>query len=199
MIMIKIFAKKIYNKYKEKISMEVPMRKEGYQIPQVEFVFRENGEFVNRKSAELFDGKRVVLFSLPGAFTPTCSAYQLPGFEERYDDFIGSGIDAIYCISVNDGFVMNAWQQDQNIKNVQLIPDGNAYFTRSMGMLVNKSNLGFGDRSWRYAMVVDNGVIEKLFVEDGQRDNADSDPYEQTTPENVLEYVSANVKVGTTV
>jgi peroxiredoxin len=198
-IMIKIFAKKIYNKYKEKISMEVPMRKEGYQIPQVEFVFRENGEFVNRTSSELFDGKRVVIFSLPGAFTPTCSAYQLPGFEEKYDDFIGSGIDAIYCVSVNDGFVMNAWAQDQNIKNVTLIPDGNAYFTRSMGMLVNKSNLGFGDRSWRYAAVVDNGIIEKLFVEDGQRDNAETDPYEATTPEVVLEYVKSTVREVATV
>ncbi len=179
--------------------MEVSMRKEGYQVPQVQFIFRENGEFVTRTSSELFDGKRVVIFSLPGAFTPTCSAYQLPGFEEKYEDFIGLGIDDIYCVSVNDGFVMNAWAKDQNIEKVKLVPDGNAYFTRSMGMLVNKSNLGFGDRSWRYAAVVDNGVIEKLFVEVGQRDNADSDPYEQTTPENVLEYVSANVKVGTTV
>jgi peroxiredoxin len=156
--------------------MEVSMRAEGYEIPQVEFVFRENGEFVNRTSKELFDGKRVVIFSLPGAFTPTCSAYQLPGFEEKYDDFIGNGIDAIYCISVNDGFVMNAWAKDQGIERVKLIPDGNAYFTRSMGMLVTKSNLGFGERSWRYAAVVDNGIIEKLFVEAGKRDNADTDP-----------------------
>jgi peroxiredoxin len=178
--------------------MEVKMRKEGYTIPEVQFQFRENGEFVTRTSAELFDGKRVVIFSLPGAFTPTCSAYQLPGFEEKFNDFISLGVDAIYCISVNDGFVMNAWAQDQNIQNVKLIPDGNSYFTRSMGMLVSKSNLGFGQRSWRYAAVVDNGVIEKLFVEAGQRDNADSDPYEHTTPENVLEYVSANVKVGAT-
>ena len=170
------------------------MRKEGYQIPQVEFVFRKSGEFVNKTSADLFNGKRVVIFSLPGAFTPTCSAYQLPGFEEKYDDFLGLGIDDIYCISVNDGFVMNAWAQDQNIEKVKLIPDGNAYFTRSMGMLVNKSNLGFGDRSWRYAAVVDNGVIEKLFLEVGQRDNADTDPYEQTTPEAVLEYVKSTVK-----
>ena len=175
------------------------MRKEQYEVPQVQFVFRENGEFVNRTSSDLFDGKRVVLFSLPGAFTPTCSAYQLPGFEEKYDDFISSGIDDIYCISVNDGFVMNAWAQDQNIKNVKLIPDGNAYFTRSMGMLVNKSNLGFGNRSWRYAAVVDRGIIEKLFMEDGFRDNADTDPYEASTPEAVLEYVKSTVKVGTTV
>jgi peroxiredoxin len=174
--------------------MEVKMRKEGYTIPEVQFQFRENGEFVIRTSAELFDGKRVVIFSLPGAFTPTCSAYQLPGFEEKFDDFISLGVDAIYCISVNDGFVMNAWAQDQNIQNVKLIPDGNSYFTRSMGMLVSKSNLGFGERSWRYAAVVDNGVIEKLFVEAGQRDNADSDPYEETTPEAVLEYVKTTVR-----
>jgi peroxiredoxin len=179
--------------------MEVNMRKEGYQVPEVQFLFRENGEFVNRTSSELFNGKRVVIFSLPGAFTPTCSAYQLPGFEERYDDFIGLGIDDIYCISVNDGFVMNAWAKDQNIEKVTLIPDGNAYFTRSMGMLVNKSNLGFGNRSWRYAAIVDNGIIEKLFIEEGLRDNSDVDPYEETTPDKVLEYVSENVKVPATV
>jgi peroxiredoxin len=179
---------------KEETTREVPMRKEGYQVPQVEFAFRENGEFVYRKTSELFHGKRVVIFSLPGAFTPTCSAYQLPGFEEKYEDFIGSGIDAIYCISVNDGFVMNAWAQDQNIKNVQLIPDGNAYFTRSMGQLVMKSNLGFGERSWRYAAVVDNGMIEKLFEEPGKCDNAKEDPYGETSPEKVLEYVKSTVR-----
>ena len=170
------------------------MRKEGYQVPQVEFVFRENGEFVTSTSSELFDGKRVVIFSLPGAFTPTCSAYQLPGFEEKYEEFTALGIDAIYCVSVNDAFVMNAWAKDQNIEKVKFIPDGNAYFTRSMGYLVNKSNLGFGDRSWRYAAVVDNGIIEKLFVEEGQRDNADTDPYEVSTPENVLTYVRTTIR-----
>jgi peroxiredoxin len=174
--------------------MEGKMRTEGYQIPQVEFVFRENGEFVNRTSYDLFDGKRVIIFSLPGAFTPTCSAYQLPGFEENYGAFRDLGIDAIYCISVNDAFVMNAWAQDQNIQNVQLIPDGNAYFTRSMGQLVAKTNLGFGERSWRYAAVVDDRIIEKMFVEEGQRDNADTDPYEISTPENVLEYVKSTVR-----
>jgi peroxiredoxin len=179
--------------------MEVNMRKEGYQIPEVEFICRENGEFLVRSSVDYFAGKRVVIFSLPGAFTPTCSAYQLPGFEEKYDDFIGSGIDAIYCISVNDGFVMNAWAQDQNIKNVTLIPDGNAYFTRSMGQLVMKSNLGFGQRSWRYAAVVDNGIIEKLFEEPGKTDNALEDPYGETTPEKVLEYVKSTVREVATV
>jgi thioredoxin-dependent peroxiredoxin len=156
--------------------MEVKMRKEQYEVPQVEFVFRENGEFVTRTTAELFNNKRVVIFSLPGAFTPTCSAYQLPGFEEKYDEFTALGVDAIYCIS-----------------------DGNAYFTRSMGYLVNKSNLGFGQRSWRYAAVVENGIIEKIFVEDGYRDNADTDPYEASTPEVVMEYVKSTVKIGATV
>ena len=170
------------------------MRREGYQIPQVEFIFREAGEFVTRTSAELFNNKRVVIFSLPGAFTPTCSAYQLPGFEENYGAFRDAGIDAIYCISVNDAFTMNAWKQDQNIQNVQLIPDGNAYFTRSMGQLVTKTNLGFGQRSWRYAAVVENGVIEKLFVEPGIRDNADDDPYRESSPETVLEYIKSTVR-----
>ena len=170
------------------------MRKEGYEVPEVQFAFRESGEFVIRTTSELFDKKRVVIFSLPGAFTPTCSAYQLPGFEEKYDEFRALGIDAIYCVSVNDGFVMNAWAKDQGIEKVQLIPDGNAYFTRAMGYLVTKSNLGFGDRSWRYAAIVDDRIIEKIFVEDGMRDNADSDPYEVSTPENVLEYVKSTVR-----
>ena len=174
--------------------IEVKMRKEQYQVPQVEFVFRENSEFVTRTTADLFDGKRVVIFSLPGAFTPTCSAYQLPGFEERFEEFVQLGIDAIYCISVNDGFVMNAWAKDQGIEKVTLIPDGNAYFTRSMGQLVLKSNLGFGERSWRYAAVVDNGIIEKLFEEPGRSDNAADDPYGETTPEAVLKYVRTTVK-----
>jgi peroxiredoxin len=163
-------------------------------VPNVEFKFRENGEFISRTSKELFSGKRVVIFSLPGAFTPTCSAYQLPGFEDKYDDFISLGIDSIYCISVNDGFVMNAWAQDQNIKNVQLIPDGNGSFTRLMGMEVTKLNLGFGSRSWRYAAVVNDGIIEKLFVEPGKCDDAESDPYEESTPEKVYEYVKTTVR-----
>jgi peroxiredoxin len=169
------------------------MRGEGYEIPNVEFVFRESGEFVTRTSSEIFKGKRVVIFSLPGAFTPTCSSYQLPGFEEKYEDFKTLGIDEIYCISVNDGFVMNAWAQDQNIQNVKLIPDGNAYFTRSMGMLVNKSNLGFGERSWRYAAVVNDGIIEKLFIEAGKNDNVNFDPYEVTDPETVFSYLKTEL------
>lgn len=180
---------KIFNKKEE--TKKVEMRKEGFEIPTVDFVFREAGEFITRQSDELFKNKRVVVFALPGAFTPTCSAYQLPGFEEKYDEFVSLGIDEIYCLSVNDGFVMNAWAKEQNIQNVKLIPDGNADFTRSMGMLVKKNNLGFGTRSWRYAIVVDNNVIEKIFIESGFSDNAESDPYEVSTPENVLEYVKS--------
>ncbi|WP_375669489.1 peroxiredoxin [Bartonella sp. MR168JLCBS] len=114
-----------------------------------------------------FKGKRVILFSLPGAFTPTCSTFQLPDFEKLYDEFKKVGIDEIYCLSVNDAFVMNAWKKAQGIENVKLIPDGSGEFTRKMGMLVAKDNVGFGMRSWRYAAVIHDGVIEKWFKEEG--------------------------------
>jgi len=170
------------------------MKKEGDLIPNVELHFREDGEFVTRTSTDLFSGKRVVVFGLPGAFTPTCSAYQLPGFEEKYEDFTALGVDAVYCVSVNDAFVMNAWAKDQDIEKVQMIPDGNAYLTRAMGQLVGKTNLGFGVRSWRYAAVVQDGVIEKLFVEDGISDNHDADPYRESTPEQVYDYLKVNAR-----
>ncbi len=159
------------------------------QVPAINFVFRENGEFVTRSSTEIFSNKRVVIFSLPGAFTPTCSAYQLPGFEDNYDVITASGIDEIYCISVNDAFVMNAWAKDQGIEKVKLIPDGNGEFTREMGMLVSKTNIGFGNRSWRYAAVINDGVIEWLSAEPGQRSNADDDPYVRSTPGEVMTYL----------
>lgn len=165
------------------------------RIPSVTFKFRIDGEFVDVTTDELFAGKRVVLFSLPGAFTPTCSAFQLPGFELDYQKFKDAGIDEIYCVSVNDGFVMNAWGKDQNIQNVKLIPDGNGDFTDGMGMLVGKFNLGFAMRSWRYAAVINDGNIEKLFEEAGRCDEADSDPYEATTPEKVLNYVQTTGNV----
>jgi peroxiredoxin len=137
-------------------------------------------------SFDLFAGKRVIIFSLPGAFTPTCSTYQLPGFEENYEAFKALGIDEIYCVSVNDAFVMNCWAKDQNIQNVKVIPDGSGVFTSQMGMWVSKDNLGFGGRSWRYAVVVNNGTIEKWFVEPGMEDNCQTDPYGETSPENLL-------------
>ena len=135
---------------------------------------------------ELFGGKRIVLFSLPGAFTPTCSTYQLPTFEQLAEDFYVEGVDDIYCVSVNDSFVMNKWAQDQNLQNVKVIPDGNGTFTEQMQMLVDKENLGFGRRSWRYAVIVDNGIITDWFIEEGKQDDHDKDPYLYTNPEYIL-------------
>ncbi len=163
------------------------------QVPNVTFKFRRDGQFVDVTTDELFKGKRVVLFSLPGAFTPTCSTFQLPGFELDYQKFKEAGIDEIYCVSVNDGFVMNSWAKDQNIVNVKMIPDGNGEFTRLMGMEVTKLNLGFGPRSWRYAAVIDNGTIEWMVEEPGRCDECQEDPYVNTTPEAVLNYVTNNV------
>ena len=162
---------------------------EEVKVPSVDFMFRENGEFVTRSTEELFNGKKVVLFALPGAFTPTCSAYQLPGYEEKYHEFKDLGIDEVYCLSVNDAFVMNAWAKDQMISNVKLIPDGNGEVTRGLDMLVSKFNLGFAYRSWRYAAVINNGVFEQLFIEDGKDDLVENDPYEWSTPERVLVYL----------
>lgn len=152
------------------------------------------GEWVDVTTENLFKGKRVVLFALPGAFTPTCSSTQLPGYEAMYDEFIAHGIDEIYCLSVNDAFVMNDWGRHLGIKNVELIPDGNGTFTRLMGRLVDKSALGFGMRSHRYAAVVDNGYVEKIFDEEGREDNYGSDPYSESSPENVLSWIKGNSK-----
>lgn len=146
-------------------------------------------------SDDYFAGKRVLVFSLPGAFTPTCSTYQVPGFEQAYDHIHELGIDDVYCISVNDAFVMNAWAKSQDIKNIKMIPDGSGTFTRQMGMLVAKDNLGFGMRSWRYAMIVNDKAIEKMFVEPGFVDNCDTDPYGETSPENVIKYLEARKAV----
>jgi peroxiredoxin len=143
-------------------------------------------------SFDLFANKRVVLFSLPGAFTPTCSTMQLPGFENNFAEFKALGIKDIYCISINDAFVMNAWAKAQKIKKVKVIPDGSGKFTRKMRMSVQKDNLGFGERSWRYACVVNNGKIEKWFIEPEPRDNADTDPYGETSPENILAWLKAS-------
>jgi len=142
-------------------------------------------------SYDYFAGKRVILFSLPGAFTPTCSTYQLPGFEQNYQTFKDLGIDEIYCISVNDSFVMNKWAQDQDIQNVKVIPDGSGMFTSKMNMLVQKDNLGFGVRSWRYAVIVNNGTIEKWFIEPGIEHNCETDPYGESSPENILKHLQA--------
>ncbi len=175
------------------------------KVPDVTFRTRVRDESIegpnpfrweDKTTADYFAGKRVILFSLPGAFTPTCSTFQLPDFEKLYGEFQAQGIDEIYCISVNDAFVMNAWGKSQGLKNVKLIPDGSGEFTRKMGMLVAKDNLGFGMRSWRYAAVVNNGLIEKWFEEEGFSDNCDTDPYGVSSPQNILEALKAGEAVA---
>ena len=167
-------------------------------LPAVDFKMRvpnsDNTGFrwEDVSSYDLFAGLRVVIFSLPGAFTPTCSTMQVPSFEERFEEFLELDIDAVYCISVNDAFVMNAWSNHLGLKNVQVVPDGSGYFTSAMGMLVDKDNLGFGLRSWRYAVIADNGRIEKMFVEPGMEDNCLTDPYGETSPERILEWIKAH-------
>lgn len=141
---------------------------------------------------DLFMSKRVVVFGLPGAFTPTCSSKQLPGFEKNYAKIKKLGIDEIYCTSVNDGFVMGAWFKDLGIKKVKWLADGNGVIADALGMLVEKSNLGFGMRSWRYAAIIRNGMVEAMFDEEGFEDNCETDPYEASTPENVLKYLIEN-------
>ena len=148
-------------------------------------------EWKDVNSFELFKDKRVVLFSLPGAFTPTCSTSHLPRYEELYSQFQDQGIDAVICLSVNDAFVMYQWGLSQNAKNVFLLSDANADFTRKMGMLVEKSNLGFGMRSWRYSMLVDDGLITKQFVENGFEDNCPTDPFDVSDADTMLGYLKS--------
>ena len=157
------------------------------QVPNITFKVRENNEWIETNTHEMFRDKRVILFSLPGAFTPTCSTQQLPGYEDMFEQFQDKGIDEIYCVSVNDTFVMNAWAEAHGIKNVKMIPDGSGEFTRQMGYLVDKDNLGFGKRSWRYACVIDNINLMDVWEEEGKMNNCPTDPYEKSKPENVLE------------
>ncbi|NEN95118.1 MAG: peroxiredoxin [Moorea sp. SIO1F2] len=170
------------------------------QVPDVVFKTRVRDESVagpnpfrwqDRTTQEIFGGKRIVLFSLPGAFTPTCSSTHLPRYEELYDEIKAQGVDQVICLSVNDAFVMFQWGKQQGVQNIFLLPDGNGEFTRKMGMLVEKDNLGFGMRSWRYSMVVDNGKIEKMFVEPGYEDNCPTDPFEVSDADTMLAYLKS--------
>ncbi len=153
-------------------------------------------EWKDLTSDEIFKGKRVVLFALPGAFTPTCSTSHLPRYEELHDAFRAEGIDKIVCLSVNDAFVMYQWGKSQNAENVFLLPDGCGEFSRKMGMLMDKSNLGFGMRSWRYSMLVEDGVIVKMFIEDGLSDNCPSDPFEVSDADTMLGYLKQRRQVA---
>lgn len=165
--------------------------REGKKIPQVTFAVRQNDEWVSVSTDELFMGKTVIVFSLPGAFTPTCSSSHLPRYNELYSNFITQGVDDILCVSVNDTFVMNAWKEVQEAENIRFIPDGNGDFTEAMGMLVNKNAIGFGMRSWRYSMLVKDGVIEKMFIEADEP----GDPFKVSDADSMLNYIAPGFTV----
>ena len=179
----------------------------GFKIPKVIFKTREGdssnslnecsigGKWVDKSTYDYFNNKRVVIFSLPGAFTPTCSSQQLPGFEKNYLKLKDLGIDEVYCCSVNDSYTMNAWADKLKIHNIKLIPDGSGLFTKFMGMLVSKDHNGFGQRSWRYMAIINNAIVEKWWQEPGiNNDGSDDDPYIETTPENCIKYLSEKNK-----
>ena len=171
----------------------------GQRIPDITFKTRVedlDGHFSweDVTTCDYFKGKSVILFSLPGAFTPTCSTYQLPNFEKKFAEFSLEGIDEIYCMSVNDAFVMNAWAKDQKLEYVKVIPDGSGRFTRGMGMLVRKDPEDFGYRSWRYAAHIEDCVVKKMWVEEGKMDDCPTDPYGATNPQEILEDLQNVIK-----
>jgi peroxiredoxin len=177
------------------------------RVPDVVFQTRVRDESVagenpyrwqELSTQDIFSGKKVVVFSLPGAFTPTCSSNHLPRYEELYAEFQSLGVDEIVCVSVNDAFVMFKWGKEQGNENIFLLPDGNGEFTRKMGMLVDKSNIGFGMRSWRYSMMVDDGVIEKVFMEPEFGDNCATDPFEVSDADTMLAYLKGAESAGVT-
>jgi peroxiredoxin len=169
-------------------------------VPEVVFKTRVRDESVDGEnpfrwqdvnSSEIFSGRKIVIVALPGAFTPTCSSTHLPGFEQKYEELKSLGVDEVYCLSVNDAFSMFQWGKNLGIKKIKLLPDGNGDFTRAMGMLVKKENLGFGDRSWRYAMVVNDGEIQEIFEEPGKCDNCPTDPFERSSVDTVINYLKS--------
>ena len=182
--------------------MEKLEKRNKCMIPKVIFRMRHNdhlqlekgscaigGVWKDVSTSQLFDHKKIVLFSLPGAFTPTCSSKQLPGYESKYDQ-LKKFVDDVYCVSVNDAFVMNAWFRDQNILKVKPIGDGEGEFTKKMNMLVNKPKQGFGMRSWRYSALVEDGKIVKMFVEKGKNDDSnDNDPFEVSDAVTMLRFL----------
>jgi len=165
--------------------------REGQAVPQVEFRCRQDNDWLHLTTNELFAGKTVVVFALPGAFTPTCSASHLPRYEEFYGLMRENGVDEVACLAVNDGFVMEAWARDQQISQVRMVADGNGAFTKGMGMLVDKDDLGFGNRSWRYSMLVKDGVIDKMFIESEQP----GDPFSVSDADTMLHYLNPELKL----
>jgi glutaredoxin-like protein len=170
--------------------MTQPASREGQPVPEATFRYRENGEWKETNTDKLFKGRTVAVFSLPGAFTPTCSSTHLPRFNELAPAFRDNGIDQVVCIAVNDPFVMEEWAKSQECGNVFMLPDGNAVFTEKMGMLVDKSDLNFGKRSWRYSMLVRDGIVEKMFIEPDKP----GDPFEVSDADTLLHYVNKDAK-----
>jgi len=160
-------------------------------LPDVVFHFFEDGKFVRRSTSELFSDKKVLIFGLPGAFTPTCSSFQLPGYDLHADKFKEQGIDEVWCTAVNDAFVMNAWAEAQAVTNVKMLPDGNGEFAAGLDLLVDKSNIGFGKRSWRYALIANDLNVEHMYSEATVMDNCPVDPYDVSKPEFVYGILSS--------
>jgi glutaredoxin-like protein len=160
--------------------------REGQKVPQVTFPIRVKDEWQKVSSDALFKGKTVVLFALPGAFTPTCSSTHLPRFNELANVFKANGVDSVICLSVNDPFVMETWQEAQDARGIYFLPDGNGEFTEAMGLLVDKSAIGLGKRSWRYSMLVKDGLIEKMFIEPEEP----GDPFKVSDADTMLAYIN---------
>lgn len=160
--------------------------REGHRVPDVTFKVQSDGKWVDVTTADLFVGRTVIVFSLPGAYTPTCSTSHLPRYNELFQVFKENDVDEIVCLSVNDTFVMNAWKKSQKAEHIRFLPDGNGEFTEKMGFLVDKSKIGFGKRSWRYSMLVKDGVIEKMFIE---RD-VEGDPFEVSDADTLLNFIN---------
>ncbi|MEM7645799.1 MAG: glutathione peroxidase [Pseudomonadota bacterium] len=163
----------------------------GQKVPQVTFKTREGHQWVDRTTDDYFKGKRVVLFALPGAYTPTCSSTHLPRYNELYQTFRDQGIDDVICLSVNDTFVMNEWQRDQMAEDITMLPDGNGEFSEKLGFLVDKKDIGFGPRSWRYSMLVNDGIIEKMFIEN----EVPGDPFDASNAETMLKHLDPDIQI----
>ena len=166
------------------------VNKEGQRAPEVTLRCRHAGDWRDCHTSELFSGRTVIVFALPGAFTPTCSSTHVPRYNELADTFKANGVDEIVCVSVNDPFVMESWQQEQQADNITFLPDGNASFSQAMGMLVDKEDLNFGKRSWRYSMLVKDGIIDKMFIEA----DVPGDPFEVSDADTMLAYINASAQ-----
>eukprot|EP00612_Vaucheria_litorea_P000079 CAMPEP_0171453856 /NCGR_PEP_ID=MMETSP0945-20130129/1390_1 /TAXON_ID=109269 /ORGANISM="Vaucheria litorea, Strain CCMP2940" /LENGTH=186 /DNA_ID=CAMNT_0011978793 /DNA_START=105 /DNA_END=661 /DNA_ORIENTATION=+ len=164
---------------------------EGQKVPEVTLHARKGGDWHQINTGSYFAKGKTVVFSLPGAFTPTCSTSHLPRYEQLAPAFKAAGVEKIACVSVNDGFVMESWGKDQHVNKVELLPDGNGEFTEQMGMLCDKSAIGFGPRSWRYSMLVEDGVVKKVFSEP----NKEGDPYEVSDADTMLKFVAPDATI----